>query len=95
MATIDIRRSHSLPKDEAKKRAEDFARTMESKFSLKWHWDGDAIHFDAPSGAAKGTRGEVAVSDRDVRVQIDLPFMLRVLKGTVESKVNEKLDAIL
>jgi hypothetical protein len=30
-----------------------------------------------------------------VRVQIDLPFLLRVLKGKVESKVNEKLDQVL
>jgi hypothetical protein len=30
-----------------------------------------------------------------VRVQIDLPFLLRVLKGKVESKVNEKLAELL
>jgi len=95
MATIDITRLHRLSKEEAKKRAEDFAKTMQSRFSLEWRWVGDAIRFDAPSGAAKGTKGEVAVSEKDVRVQIDLPFILRVMKSTVESKVNEKLDAIL
>ena len=52
-------------------------------------------NFDAPSGAAKGTKGQVAVTDKTVRVAIDLPFMLRVLKGTIESKVNEKLDALV
>ena len=35
------------------------------------------------------------VGDKDVRVQIDLPFLLRMLKGTVESKVHEKLDKLL
>jgi putative polyhydroxyalkanoate system protein len=95
MATIDITRTHALPKDEAKKRAEAFAKSMESRFELKWRWTGDAIHFDAPSGAAKGTKGEVAVTDKSVRVQIDLPFLLRAIKGTIESKVNEKLDSIL
>jgi putative polyhydroxyalkanoate system protein len=95
MATIDITRTHALPKDEAKRRAEDFARTMQARLDLKWHWAGDAIHFDAPSGAAKGTKGEIAVTEKDVRVQIDLPFLLRAIKGTIESKVNEKLDSIL
>jgi putative polyhydroxyalkanoate system protein len=95
MATIDITRGHSLSKDEAKKRAEEFAKTMQARFALDWKWVGDAIRFDAPSGAAKGTKGEVSVSDKAVRVQIDLPFLLRMMKGTVESKVNEKLDAIL
>jgi putative polyhydroxyalkanoate system protein len=95
MATIDVRRTHALPKDEARKRAEDLAKSMQQRFELDWHWEGDRIVFDAPRGAAKGTRGSVEVGDRDVRVQIDLPFLLRMLKGTVESKVNEKLSQLL
>ena len=95
MATIDVRRAHTLPKEEARKRAEDFARNMEQRFELQWRWEGDRIVFDAPRGAAKGTKGTVDVSDKDVRVQIDLPFLLRMLKGTVESKVHEKLDKLL
>jgi putative polyhydroxyalkanoate system protein len=95
MATVDIRRSHSLSKDEAKKRAEDLARELETKLGLQWRWEGDHIRFEAPSGAAKGTTGSVEVTDSIVRVQVDLPFLLRVLRGKVESKVNEKLDKLL
>jgi putative polyhydroxyalkanoate system protein len=95
MATIDITRPHSLSKDDAKKKAEELAKGMEEKFSIVWRWEGDSIRFDAPKGAAKGTKGEVAVTDRDVRVVIDLPFMLKMMKGTIESKVNEKLGQLL
>jgi len=95
MAIIDVRRSHSLPKDEAKKRAEDLARSMQQKLELEWRWEGDRIVFEAPRGAAKGTKGSVEVTGSDVRVQIDLPFLMRVLKGTVEAKVNEKLAQLL
>ncbi len=95
MATIDITKNHSLPIDDAKAKAEELAKGMESKFGLQWKWDGNTIRFDAPSGAAKGTKGEVAVSDKAVRVAIDLPFMLRVMKGTIEDKVNEKLSSLL
>jgi putative polyhydroxyalkanoate system protein len=95
MATIDVRRAHTLSKEEARKRAEDFARNMQQRFELDWRWEGDRIVFEAPRGAAKGTRGSVDVGDKDVRVQIDLPFLLRMLKGTVESKVHEKLDKLL
>ena len=95
MATIDIRRAHALAKEEAKNRAEQLAKGMEAKLDLKWRWEGDHIRFEAPSGPAKGTTGTVEVTDSSVRVQIDLPFLLRVLKGKVESKVNEKLDQIL
>jgi putative polyhydroxyalkanoate system protein len=95
MSTIDISRSHTLSREEARKRAEDLAKSMQTRFDLNWSWDGDRIVFDAPRGAAKGTKGSVAVGDRDVRVQIDLPFLLRMLKSTVESKVQEKLGQLL
>jgi putative polyhydroxyalkanoate system protein len=95
MATIDVRKSHALPKDEAKKRAEELAKSMQQKFDLDWRWEGDRIVFEAVRGSAKGTKGTVEVSDNDVRVQIDLPFLLRMLKGTVESKVNEKLGQLI
>ena len=95
MSTIDVRRSHTLPKEEAKKRAEQLATSMKQRFELEWRWDGDRILFDAPRGAARGTRGLVDIGDAEVRVQIDLPFLLRMLKGTVENKVNEKLTALL
>jgi putative polyhydroxyalkanoate system protein len=95
MATIDIRRTHALSQDDARKRAEDLARTMQQKFDLEWQWEGNRIVFDAPRGAAKGTKGSVDVGAKEVRVQIDLPFLLRMIKGTVESKVHEKLEQLL
>ncbi len=95
MATIDISRAHTLPIDDAKKKAEELAKGMEQKFGIHWKWDGDTIRFDAPSGAAKGTKGEVAVTDKAVRVAIDLPFLLKMMKGTIEEKVNEKLNTLL
>lgn len=95
MSTIDITRTHKLSIDDAKKKAEDFARTMESKLGLSWKWSGNTILFEAPSGAAKGTKGDVRVTDEAVRVTVDLPFMLRVMKGTIENKIHEKLDQIL
>ena len=95
MATIDVTRAHALSKDDAKKKAEEFAKSMQERLDLEWRWEGDSIQFDAPRGAAKGTKGEVSVTDSAVRVQIDLPFMLRVMKGTIEEKVNDKLNSLL
>ena len=95
MATIDIKRSHSLSKDDAKKKAEELAKSMEGKLGIVWSWAGDAIKFDAPSGVAKGAKGAVSVSEKEVRVEVDLPFMLRVMKGTIEDRINEKLNQLL
>ena len=95
MATIDISRAHSLPMPQAKAKAEELAKGMETKLGLVWKWEGDSIQFHAPAGAAKGTKGSVDVTTADVRVQVDLPFLLRVMKGTIEEKINEKLKALL
>jgi putative polyhydroxyalkanoate system protein len=95
MATIDIRRPHTLEKEEAKRRSEALARSMEDKLGIRWRWEGDKIRFETPSGAAKGTNGTVHVDPNDVRVEIDLPFLLRAIKGSVESKINQQLDEVL
>jgi putative polyhydroxyalkanoate system protein len=95
MATIDIRRSHTLPKDDAKKRAEELAKSMQDKLGIRWRWEGDNIKFDAPSGAAKGATGQVSVDASQVRVEVDLPFLLRAVKGMVEGKINDKLDQVI
>jgi putative polyhydroxyalkanoate system protein len=95
MATIDISRPHTLEKDEARRRAESLANDMQEKLGIKWRWDGDKIRFEAPSGAAKGATGVVHVDPKDVRVEVDLPFLLRAVKGTVEQKINQKLEDLL
>jgi putative polyhydroxyalkanoate system protein len=95
MATIDITRAHTLPIAEARSKAETLARSMQEKLGLEWRWSGDSIKFDAPSGVAKGSKGEVTVSDTSVRVTVDLPLMLRVMKGTIEDKINQKLSELL
>ena len=95
MSTIDISRSHNLPIDAAKEKAEELAKSMQTKLGLTWAWSGDSIKFEAPSGAAKGTKGEVVVTAKLVRVAVDLPFLLRMLKGSIEDKINEKLNQLL
>jgi putative polyhydroxyalkanoate system protein len=94
MATIELSKNHSLGKDAARKKAEELADKMKEKLGIEWAWAGDAIQFHAPSGAAKGAKGKVDVTDSAIRVEVDLPFMLRPLKGMVESKIKEKLDSL-
>jgi putative polyhydroxyalkanoate system protein len=92
MATIDIQRNHTLGLEGAKVKAEELANGMKEKLGIVWRWVGNNIQFDAPSGMAKGAKGQVSVEPASIRVEIDLPFLLRAMKGTVESKVKEKLD---
>lgn len=94
MATIDIKRSHALAPETAKSRAEDLARDLESKLGITWRWQGETIQFSATSGMAKGVTGVVTVGSSVVRVEIDLPFLMRAMKGTLTGKVEQKLDKL-
>jgi putative polyhydroxyalkanoate system protein len=94
MATIEMEKRHTIGKEEARKKAEELADRMKEKIGIEWAWSGDTIKFEAKSGAAKGAKGNVAVTDTNIRVEVDLPFMLRPLKGMVEGKIKEKLDTI-
>jgi putative polyhydroxyalkanoate system protein len=94
MATIDISRNHALSVDTAKSRAEDLARDLEKRMGITWRWEGNNIKFGATSGMAKGVTGSVSVAASQVRVEIDLPFLMRAMKGTLVSKVEEKLNVL-
>jgi putative polyhydroxyalkanoate system protein len=95
MATIDTRRAHSLGLETAKERAEELAKDMQGQLGIEWSWQGDKIQFKAASGKAKGTKGQVTVTASEVRVEVDLPLLLRAMKGVIASKVDEKLDKVL
>ncbi len=95
MSTIDIRRSNSLGKAAAREKTEALAKRMQEKLDLQWHWKGDQLEFEAPKGPGKGTKGSIHVDDSQVRVQVDLPLLLRAFKGKVEGRINDELDKIL
>jgi putative polyhydroxyalkanoate system protein len=95
MATIAINRTHTLDRDEARRRAETLARSMEDRLGVRYRWEGDRIRFDAPAGAAKGATGLVTLSEAAVQIEVDLPLVLRGLKGTVKARIQQKLDKLL
>jgi|JI10StandDraft_1071094.scaffolds.fasta_scaffold12553_7 putative polyhydroxyalkanoate system protein len=95
MATIDIERHHGMTADAARKRAEELARRLETRKGVRWRWEGATLRLDAPSGPAKGTKGAVRVDEKTVRIELDLPLLLRAMKGLVETMLNEKLDHVL
>lgn len=94
MATIEMEKQHTVGKEAARKKAEELADRMKEKIGIEWAWGGDTINFESKSGAAKGAKGKVVVTDTKIRVEVDLPFMLRPLKGMVEGKIKEKLDTL-
>ena len=94
MASIDIKKDHTLGLATAKEKVGEVAERLQSKLGITWKWEGDKVVFHADSGMAKGVKGTIAVTDAKVHTQIDLPFLLKAMKSTIEKKVQEELSGL-
>lgn len=87
MPSIDIRRPHSRPLAEARKKVEQVAEHLAGRFDLKWRWEGNELHFQR-----SGVDGQIKVSARQVHVTANLGFLLSALRGSVEREIHRYLD---
>lgn len=87
MPSIDIKRSHSRPLAEAKKKVEHVAQHLATKFDIDWRWEGDTLHFQR-----SGVDGHIKVSAKQVHVTANLGFLLSALRGPVEREIHRYLD---
>jgi putative polyhydroxyalkanoate system protein len=89
MADIDITRVHNLGLKAARAAADRMAEHLGRKFDLKGDWQGNVLKFQRP-----GVSGTLCVSDQDVRLSVALGFLLKAMKGSIESAIVHELDAL-
>jgi putative polyhydroxyalkanoate system protein len=66
------------------------AEKLGEKFDLKGTWSGNTMNFARP-----GVTGTLAVTDTDMKLDVSLGFMLKMMKGPIEQSVHEQLDKAL
>jgi putative polyhydroxyalkanoate system protein len=86
---ISIRRRHKLPHKKARDAAEKIARDLNKRFDLAYEWDGDHIVFERP-----GLSGTLHVGKAEVKLDVELSFLLLALKGPIEREINKELDEL-
>lgn len=89
MADIDISREHSLGLAGARAAAEKLAADLGQRFGLAGEWKGNDLEFRRP-----GVSGTLSVTETQVRLQVALGFMLRAMKGSIESAVHHEVDKL-
>lgn len=90
MANISIRRRHSLDHKKAKAAAQKIARDLDQRFDLAHEWNGDEVSFERP-----GLSGSMHVGKNEIRLDVELSFLLLPLKGPIERAIHKELDAAL
>ena len=89
MADIELHRVHNLGLKGARAAADRMAEHLGRKFDLKGAWQGNVLRFERP-----GVAGSLSISDKDLRLSVALGFLLKAMKGSIESAVVHELDAL-
>jgi Putative polyhydroxyalkanoic acid system protein (PHA_gran_rgn) len=91
MASIEVTCSRPIPTPEARRRAEEFVRSVGEELGVNWRWEGDTILFTATSGRARGAHGRLVIGEDFVSVAIDLPFLLRPWRARLGAQAHARL----
>ena len=89
MADIEIHRSHNLGLKAARAAADKMAETLGRKFDLKGSWAGNVLRFERP-----GVSGSLAIADKHLDLSVGLGFLLKAMKGSIQSAIEQELDRL-
>jgi putative polyhydroxyalkanoate system protein len=90
MADINVQRSHHLGLKDAHAAATKMSAKLVKQFGLSGKWEGNTLRFDRP-----GVSGFLTISDRDMKLEVTLGFLLKTMKGPIERAVHRDLDEVL
>jgi putative polyhydroxyalkanoate system protein len=89
MADIDLRRVHGLGLEGARAAADSMMATLAQRFGLRGQWHENVLKFERP-----GVTGALAVDERNLHLSVSLGFLLKAMRGSIESAVLRELDTL-
>jgi putative polyhydroxyalkanoate system protein len=89
MPTIRIQRRHKLDQKKARAAAQRIAKDLHQRFDLECTWDADTVYFERP-----GVSGEMRLKKSEVELNVELSFMMTLLKGPIEHAIRGELDKL-
>ena len=90
MANIHIERRHNLGIPAAREQVTRIAEKLERDLQAEYQWKGDTLHFKR-----SGASGTIGVQQSSVVIDVKLGMALGLMKGKIESSINESLDRML
>lgn len=96
---ITVNVPHKLSKEAAHAKIDSgFAKVQEQiggkGVAVDQSWDGDVMNFTAGAMGQKLT-GRLTVDDKNVHIEVDLPWLLAKLGGTVKEKLAQGTKLLL
>ncbi len=96
---ITVNVPHKLTREVARSRIENgFAKVQEQiagkSVDVQQTWEGDILHFSARAMGQKIT-GKLSVTDNNVLIEVDLPWILAKLSGGIQDKLKKGTQLLL
>lgn len=84
---MQISRSHTLGKAEAKRRVDKLADALGSQLGVSGEWCGDRLQV-----SGSGLNGHIAITDDHIDVDVQLGFALKMMESSIRSAVENAMD---
>ncbi len=99
MPNLTLSIPHQLGRDEARRRIQDQLAQLNGQYghlvgAVQQSWYGDRMEFRV-TAAGDSVSGRVFVENREVRVEVELPWMLAMLGGVLRREIERKGQQLL
>ena len=99
MPKFNVTVPHAISRAEAVDRLSCFADILREKFKdsvsdLEQKWEGETLAFRFKTFGI-GLSGKIAVAEKELVVDGDLPFTAMMFKGKIESAIREQLERLM
>lgn len=84
MAHITFTRPHALGTAEVRGRIEQVAERLADRLGGRWRWQGEQAVCEA-----RGAKACVAYDETTISIEVDLPLLMRPMRGALEAKLEE------
>jgi putative polyhydroxyalkanoate system protein len=88
MSEIHLKQSHSLTRDETRKRVEAIAKELKRAYKMEYAWDGDHVRF-----RRTGASGWLYLGEGFIELEIKLGMLLAPLKGKIEEAIRRDIQS--
>lgn len=91
MADISLNRQHEMDTAVLRERLQGLADWLKQKYGIRSRWQGDTCLLEG-AGLKKGV---VEVTPSQIKVEVNLALMAKMLKGQIQKEVDNKISKVL
>jgi len=91
MPALCICRAHRLELEELQARVDQLAQKLVVSYGGDYRWQGDRVRYHRSGGID----AEIHCQGEELRIEVTLGPLARLLSGTIERELNEALDRYL